>query len=510
MLRRCLEKDTGRRYRDIADVQIQIEEVPDTGEMKPPLKRPWFVWSWASIATLLVIVSGISVFLHFQDREPVEAMQFLVQVPPRSYEISNAISPDGRLIAFIGSSPKGGNTIYVREIGSVTLRQLKMTEGATYLFWSPDSASVAFGAGGRLKRVEVSGGTPQDICDAGGFRGGTWNSNGVIVFADWPVLHRVSAEGGEPVAISVLDESRSENAHGYPCFLPDGRHYVFNVRSSITSNSGIYLGSLDSKEKTKLLTGLSTAVYADPGYLFFLWLIDWERNVPTRLTFDPAGASDIAWSPDGLQVGYSSVRKGNADIFTKNASGVGEEVLIQGTMEDEWIEDWSRDGRYIAYGSGISVDLCVLPLFGDRKPLPIVLSPASQDEPHFSFDGKWLAYGSNESGTWEIFVTNFPAADQRHQISTNGGGQPRWREDGKELHYLALDGKMMVVDIRTNTKIESGIPRALFDTNLSVDPFRDQYAVTPDGQRFLLLKPLADKASAPITVILNWTSQLNK
>jgi Tol biopolymer transport system component len=155
-------------------------------------------------------------------------------------------------------------------------------------------------------------------------------------------------------------------------------------------------------------------------------------------------------------------------------------------------------------------DLYVLPLFGDRKPFPVVQSPFRENEPHFSFDGKWLAYDSNESGAFQIYVTSFPALDQKVQISTNGGGQPRWRRDGRELYYLASDGKLMAVDITAGPKMSSGIPRVLFDTRLILNPLQDQYAVTPDGQRFLVLTPVTESTTTPITVVVNWTAGLRR
>ena len=132
--------------------------------------------------------------------------------------------------------------------------------------------------------------------------------------------------------------------------------------------------------------------------------------------------------------------------------------------------------------------------------------------PRFSYDGKRLAYDSNESGTWQVYIDAFPAGAQKRQISTTGAGgaQPHWRKDGRELYYLALDGKMMAVDISGDSKLEPGIARPLFDTELNVDPVNDQYSVTPDGRRFLILKPLSEAASTPITVVLNWTSLLKK
>jgi Tol biopolymer transport system component len=155
-----------------------------------------------------------------------------------------------------------------------------------------------------------------------------------------------------------------------------------------------------------------------------------------------------------------------------------------------------------------SGDIYVLPLFGARKPIPLVRSAANDDEPRFSFDGNWLAYNSDESGTQQVYLIPFPPSDQKLQVSKNGGAQPRWRSDGKELYYLDLEGKIMVVDITTNRKIESGTPRELFDTKLSVDPLRDQFAVTPDGQRFLVQLPVAESEPTPITVIVNWPAGL--
>ena len=137
-------------------------------------------------------------------------------------------------------------------------------------------------------------------------------------------------------------------------------------------------------------------------------------------------------------------------------------------------------------------------------------SPFRKDEPHFSFDGKWLAYTSDESGRYEVYVISFPEADQKRQISTTGGSQPRWRQDGKELYYFATDGKMMAVPMTVSSAagISSGVPQALFDTEVPFVANRDQYAVTADGKRFLILKPLSDAAPTPLTVVLNWSPTL--
>jgi hypothetical protein len=152
-------------------------------------------------------------------------------------------------------------------------------------------------------------------------------------------------------------------------------------------------------------------------------------------------------------------------------------------------------------------DIYVSPLFDDRKAIRITHTRSDENEPHFSFDGKWIAYGSNKSGTWQVYVISFPALDQGCQVSAGGGGQPRWRRDGKELYYLGPDGKMMAVDITAAPTLDCGPPRELFDTGLRMNPVVDQYAVTPDGQRFLVLKP-QEAAPAPLTVVLNWDADI--
>lgn len=235
-----------------------------------------------------------------------------------------------------------------------------------------------------------------------------------------------------------------------------------------------------------------------------IWVIDWERaGVPTRLTLDPADDINPVWSPAGDRIAFTTYRKGNADVYVKNANGVGPETPLLESSSNELVEDWSKDGKYIAYklGQDAFEDLYVLPLSGDdKKPIPVVTGPFRKDEPQFSYDGKWLAYTSNESGgTFEVYVISFPAGDQKLRISAiGGGGQPRWRKDGKELYYRAPDAAVMAVDIKPGPRIEAGIPHRLFGTfssPTSQDPVRHQWDVTADGQRFLLRYPQGSGAA---------------
>ena len=235
-----------------------------------------------------------------------------------------------------------------------------------------------------------------------------------------------------------------------------------------------------------------------------LWMLEWESGRLTRLTFDSMvdGGAGVVWSPDGLRLAFNTVRNGNPDIVEISANGIGDPVTLLDSSTEEWVEDWSRDGSHIVYRFGD--DLYVLPMSDDREPFPIVEAPGRQDEARLSFDGNWLAYVSDESGDWETYLTSFPAGDQKLLVSSGGGSQPRWKPDGRELYYLSLDGKLMAVDITTgNGTISVGTPNELFDAGLLVDPVRDQFAVSPNGEQFLVQAPVSG-ATSPITVVLNW------
>jgi eukaryotic-like serine/threonine-protein kinase len=240
--------------------------------------------------------------------------------------------------------------------------------------------------------------------------------------------------------------------------------------------------------------GKLVAVTRQEGNTADIWIIDWQRGGnATRLTLDPADDLNPVWASDSTRVAFTTYRKGNADIYIKNANGVGNEVPLLDSPATEIVEAWSHDGRYVAYltGQDNALDIYALPQFGDKKPLPIVQGRYQKNEPQFSYDGKWLAYTSDESGAFEVYVVSFPAADQKLKISRDGGGEPRWRADGKELVYRALDHQVMTVDLTiTGSKLEASVPRILFGGNfnspMTRDPTRHQMGFRDDGQQFLM------------------------
>jgi eukaryotic-like serine/threonine-protein kinase len=156
-------------------------------------------------------------------------------------------------------------------------------------------------------------------------------------------------------------------------------------------------------------------------------------------------------------------------------------------------------------------DLWVLPLFGEHKPSPYLQTEFWEMQARFSPDGRWIAYESTESGRPEVYVQSFPAASGKVPVSTQGGADPRWRRDGKELFYLAADHKLMAVEVKTGPTFEAGVPRALFQARvIDLYDVYKHYTVTKDGQRFLFVTPVEEVNSDPITVVLNWTAELRR
>jgi serine/threonine protein kinase len=250
-----------------------------------------------------------------------------------------------------------------------------------------------------------------------------------------------------------------------------------------------------------------------------IWILDLGRDLLNRFTFDMAADAVPSWSPDGSQIVFTSDRSGVYDLYLKPANGSGTEHLLLATPQNKAPVDWSPDGDFVLYRSpGLSTgfDLWALPVHGDRKPFAVAQTNFEERDGQCSPDGKWIAYQSNESGRVEIVVQSFPSSGNKLQVSREGGAQVRWRADGKELFYIALDGRLMAVPIQfasDGRSVHAGAPVPLFGTRVggAVQAInRQQYVVAPDGQRFLM-NTLAEEGNAsPITVILNWHPERGK
>ena len=275
LLRRCLQKDKDSRLRDIGDARIEIDEALTPLPLgtasgltapAPEARRVRVTWFAAMLGIALALAAALAVIsvLYFNRAAPPE-IRLEVNTPPTGDPLSFAISPDGRRLVF--SASEGKSQLWVRPLDSLAPQPLAGTDGASYPFWSPDSASVGFFADGKLKRIDIVGGAPQVLADAVGGRGGSWNREGTIVFAPSTIgpLLKVLATGGAAVAATRLETGQP--SHRFPQFLPDGRHLIYFVQGA--STRGVYAGSLDGGPSKRLVNADAAAVVSPSGFLLF-------------------------------------------------------------------------------------------------------------------------------------------------------------------------------------------------------------------------------------------------
>jgi eukaryotic-like serine/threonine-protein kinase len=301
--------------------------------------------------------------------------------------------------------------------------------------------------------------------------------NGLLAFRSGELQGRrlvwIDRNGKETPAIDAIGEYRDTS------ISPDGKRLVYD-----TAVNG---GKLD------------------------LWIRDLTRGVSSRFTFDPPDELDPLWSPDGRRIVFTSRAKGPGDLAIKDASGTREAEPLLVSADEKYVSDWSRDGRFILYtsraGDEYGWDIFALPMEGDRKPIPLVKTKFNELFATFSPDGKYIAYHSSESGRPEIYVQEFPEARNKWQVSTDGGTQAFWRADGRELFYRNA-GQLMAVPVDAGSTFNVGTPQALFETRFAAITVRGLYRPSADGQRFLVLAPLARDAEQPASVVLNWTAAL--
>jgi Tol biopolymer transport system component len=599
-------------------------------------RLPWAVAAVFGLAALALAT------IHFLDVKPPvrpAVTRFQIRLPGDAKFASGGsftISPDSRHVAFSALNANNRPAVWVQDFDSFDARELAGTftgPNVPPFFWSPDSRYIVYSENSpKLRKVDITTGTVQDICDKPGPPiGGSWNKDGLIIFGSTTTgLWKVAAAGGTPAPLTKLDDSRHEREHELPSFLPDGHRFLY-LRLSATNpeESGIFAGSIDvapERQSQRRILASSFGAYYVPGndggsgWLLFLrdgvlmaqpfdsaklelsgepvpvaeevgssyetgyfsatvnalvyrtspqnrevqliwfdrqgmvvgkvgepgnigngrlspdgtqlaygksniniadldiWVLNMTRDSSTRLTFGPRMSLSPVWSPDGSEIVFASNRDGVFNLFRKPTNGGPEDQLLLQSNLNKLPLSWSTDGRFLIYAtsaksiSADDKDLWILPMQGaDRTPFPFQQTRFDEGAAKFSPDGHWIAYTSNETGRYEIYVREFSPGSigvgAKWLVSKDGGTNPQWRTDGKELTFVHLSGNnnvLMSVSVDTSGTFQSGAPKELFH----IPQGGNAVSATGDLKQFLIPMPVERKAPQVFNIMLDWTSLL--
>ncbi len=633
VVKACLAKDPEERWQSAADLRNELRWIAEGGSqvtavstgatMSLPGRRVRILGLGALLFGSAVIASLATWILKPSPAPPPQPVSRTVIALPPGQRLAGldrpavALSPDGRLLAYVAVQG-GTQQLYLRPLESLEARPIAGTEGAAGPFFSPDGQWLGFFAGQKLKKAPVSGGAVVTLAEAPDPEGGSWSSQGTIVFAPSKVsaLHQLPDGGGTPQPLTRVE--KGEVTHRWPAFLPDGKAVLFAYATTHGNlvNQQVAVQSVETGERRNLVrlgmypayapsghliyvqrgslmampfdprrlaaTGTAVAVVdgvlqasigasqysisaagslayvsggvesaqlslvwvtrngveqpvaapargyayprlspdglrlavgvADPGTQ--LWLYDFGRETLTRLTLEGNLSALPVWTPDGKRIAFASRTDGPLNLFWRLADGSGGLERLTTSEYNHTPMSWSPDGQVLAFGEvapRTGFDILMLRM-GDRTAQPFLRTPFNESSPRFSPDGRWLAYASDESGRQEIYVQPYPGPGGKWPISADGGREPVWNRNGRELFYRNGD-RMMAVEIATQPGFAAGKPRMLFDGPYELTVFAaPNYDVSPDGRRFLMLKHSEQGAAAltQINIVLNWSEELKR
>jgi Tol biopolymer transport system component len=394
---------------------------------------------------------------------------------PKMAQLWPRALPDGKHILFLAVGQASQEGIYVADLASgqtrkiMPVRSLFEYSPEGYILYNRQLSIMAQPFDARSLTIK---GDPVPVVD----RAGEFSvANGTLAYSR-PMnragqLHWYGRDGKK---LSSIAGARNYNQL---IISPNGRHVAVE---------------LDATEKTSNRT---------------IWLLDLSTGILSLVTPNTDTVhADAVWSSDSRDLIYLSSKGSKREILRKPAGGGDGQVLISPEVP-LYPEESLPDGSFLAVNANGKNIFRISPAGG--KPESIFHTDFESDEPHVSPDGKWIAYASNESGQWEIYIAAFPSFGSRRQASNAGGMAPVWRADGKELFYLTPDGKLMSVGFKGGAQPETSIPVELFQSRLRADYRYNQYTVTGDGQRFLLSEPVEEN-DQPYYVVMNWTSLLKR
>ena len=616
VLRNCLQKDPRERWHSVADLRIQLKELPGGPVASArPSSRNRLLWAAVAVLAIAFVAALVA-----GKRRSAESPALWLAIPPPPFGFDGhpepAVSRDGTQVAFVAPGPDHPRMLWIRSLQSQTSRLLPGTQDASFPFWSPDGRSVGFFAERLLKTTALTGGSPQALAAAPRARGGSWNQDDVIVFT--PVtggpIFRITASGGSLTAVTTVDLAQGDSRNDFPHFLPDGRHFLYFLLSRDDQRTGIYVQDLDGgPQSARVMPLVSRATLAGEFLLFirdrnlFAQRFDlassrvigtavriaegigWSGSSVSDYAFDssdtgviaywtglrfpttrlqwfdregrplssigtPAIDISLALSLDGERIAVERLdpKKITFDIWTiESSSGFASRMTSEGRwagtpffarngdvffsmltdtvpfrvvkrgnesprklpggpLTPSWLSDVSSDGRYALLtqvAPETLSDVWLLDMSKSSELQSLLRSGFSETSSSFSRDMKRIVYSSDKTGRPEIYVNSFPALDNELPLSESGGMLPRWSRHGNEIVFMSTDRRTLLAVDMSGSK--PGAPRVLFElpklsTDVSVAGTRSPYAVTEDGQRFLMLVAVDEPVPPSLVVGVNW------
>jgi Tol biopolymer transport system component len=473
LLRRCLEKDPSDRLHDIGDARLEITEAmtapvdrTPAGAIAsaPPTRRAHsalLAWSVATIGLLATIALTWALWFRAAPADArVYRSSILLPAGLSSFASTRlAVSPNGRYLAFVAPDATGQVLLWVRELEGLAVRPLAGTDGAAAPFWSPDSRFLAFVASNSLKKTDVAGGPPLTLGEASAVVPGTWNQDDVIVFtpATGSPLVRVSAAGGTPSPVTTVDAHADEATHAFPFFLPDGQHFLYLAQSSGGVPPGVYVGSLNSKERTRVLEGGSNAQYA-AGHLIFM------RG--TTLMAQPFDVTRLALTGDAVPLAdqvqiseaTSSIRTGafavsHTGVLIYQAGSVASQLVWfdrAGTPVDTLGDRanyadirLSPDGTHVsvsvAEAGAVTRDLWAMDVAQGQR-TRFTFDPEDEWESLWAPDGSRLVFNSRRKGHMDLYYKAASGAGRDEVLLEDGVDKypQSWSPDGRFILYVTV------------------------------------------------------------------------
>jgi serine/threonine protein kinase/Tol biopolymer transport system component len=638
IVERCLAKNPGARFKSADDLAFALETLSASSAshaaIAPAQREPSRRDRWGGIASALALAAVASVLTavvvsSMMRRSLAVEAKLVVRLqlmPPEGIvwvpSQAPAVSPDGTRLALVGvDRGTGKQQIYLRPLNSLTAQPIQGTDRGIFPFWASDGQRLAFVADARLKTIDVTSGTIQDVCPVpNSTEPGIWVDDTILFRRAYGPVWRVSASGGTPVPATPFDPAL-ETSQTVTGFLADRKHFVFGALRKLSVGSTeqvearpltdtilravlhapwlslpnqsdghllflrettLFAQALDGKtaqlasQPAPVAQAIEPAYNVDPisvqrdvlayfsgasastrlmwfdrqghvvgqaaivpGYLrdprfspdgsllavhrynradrlFDVLLLDLRRSTISQLTFGQSliQSSWVPGRPELLAAAQIPLKAGLGIFRVPATEGGSLTQLIRPSQSTYYQPEVSADGQRLTYQTNTpdgNADIWVSAFAEPANGKALVSSSAWENAARFSPDSKWIAYQSNETGTFEIYVRSLPDGQDKQQISRGGGSRPVWRHDGRELFFLSPDGDIMAAAIDSRRTLEAGIPQKLFRAPIDIGLMGTLYLYDahPDGQRFIILAPATDTPQ-PVNVILNWQSLLPK